>query len=334
VALEPQLRRLLRLQTVLRLFQAGTEPVPLVEALMSTVLTPVLDKDTPTCRLAIAVPTIDFWDATNKRYKSGFVHVAVASVAFAGTLTSGEKLALSIAPPNYRPNANGRVDDLNRSVTAGTWSGGYDLTTAVNYGLVGPSAAQQPDGSNDLVYVDVALLGGDDGAIASSATATVTYTTTFIEIDPYADLDGDRIDAELFVNRTDGQPAWGMAAVSVGSGLLGAVALQLTALESTVLAPPFATPAIFQAGIVPQEGPPAMRYAWPLPATASRVLPLADRYTWVFAANDGKVDANATPVLAGGPGLMANLCNFGVEGGADAGKVYAKLSYQTKAVGV
>ncbi len=299
---------------------------------MSTVGFVSLNKDRPSCRLAISVPTKDYWDDTNKRYKSGVVQAIISSVAFSGTFTSGEKLALSIAPPNYRPNCHGRADDLNHAVDAGSWTTGYLLNTAVNYGLLGPSAAPQPDGSNDLIYVDVSLIGDDSGQITSDVTILVTYTVGFTEISPYSTLSTtDTYTDTVALNDFSYPPAWGT--VTVGSAYVssGAAAVQLTNLESHVTGDQPGGAPVFVAATMPQVGQPGLNYSWQVPATVGRSLALADRYTWVFAVNGGRMDAAATPVQELGSGKVS-LCNFGLVGGLPNVKAKATLSYRTKAV--
>ena len=143
---------------------------------------------------------------------------------------------------------------------------------------------------------------------------TVEYTTVFTEYSPYGSTGGTLYTAALSVGPGSGAN-WGMiVADGPGAGVNQALVVQLSTLSWSVL--PGHRPDGERAAIpVEQPGQAGRRrvanYNIPLAQTYGRSLTYYDNYTYIFAVNDGKVDANATPVQATG-GQLFNLCNFGL----------------------
>jgi hypothetical protein len=266
----------------------------------------------PGCKVTAQVLLHDFWDSTNKRYKSGVVVTTIDQVKWTGTTASGETATITAQPPNYQEDCNDQVT-LRPDITSVTDVDNLlKHVTAINYGMPDSSAVLEPDGTISLVDVTFYLNANAFTPIASLVSVIVTYTTTFTEISPYSTIGGTSYSADLAIG--NGSAAdWGMATSPVASGFKS-IALQLQSLEwsvipgenSGMLAPSFqlSNPARNGGAVV-------ANYNTPLAQSAGRSLSYHDYYTCIFAVNDGKLDANATPVQAPG-GALYDLCNFGL----------------------
>lgn len=280
---------------------------------MSTVVSTTLNAASPSCRLAITANVKDFWDSTNKRFKSGLVKTSITALSISGTLGSGEKVHFTLQPAVHNPARNGKAE-YNPTAT-GSVSGFSTFThnTAVNYGNLDPSAAPEPDGSITLAVVDVSLPSGD--LSGSTLTATVTYTKTFTELSPYSVMSGPQT-----VSVSAGTPSvapWSLQGWETGdfSGE-DYFRVQFQSLATTCRGVGHFTAT---AG--------AMNLSVPVPYGDARVLSLADSYQHVFAVNNSELDSSCPLVNDQAAGTtIYNFLNCGLEGG----KGTATLSYATE----
>jgi hypothetical protein len=300
--------------------------------------TVTLDKNRPSIRVVPDAVTgcklRDFWDDTNKRYKSGVMVVTVTSITWTGGAT-GETLSISVQPPNYNA-LNDTQAIYTPDAAAHAWGGTtYKNVAAVNYGRPGPSAVLEPDGTITLLAVDLALASNAFTDVASTVVVTVAGTATFTEYSPYAAVGGTAKEIDLtagplsYVYLTAGSAgAWGMVTQDIMTGY-GAVVVQLDSLVTGLIPGTVGGGAQFQLTNPAQAGgSPLAALDQPVPRAAQKTTAFADNYTYVFAVNNNLIDTNATQV--GTPaGTAYNLCNAGVQaaGGNDGDTATAVLSY-------
>lgn len=140
----------------------------------------------------------DWLDVPNSRYNSGVVAVQVNSITVgdqdvgpAGGLyhkathpspvyTTSEVIAVSMNPPNYNALNDGQYINSGKAInaSAGTFIADgaptYQNLVAVNYGLPGPSATLNADGTITFTAIDMNISSLAFGDIASDVTVTVS----------------------------------------------------------------------------------------------------------------------------------------------------------------
>lgn len=278
---------------------------------MSTVVSPTLDKNTPFGRLPVRVNLSDAWDATNQRWKCGRWKVQITNVTWAGTEEADEKVDLTVRPANWNPGHNERVQ-LTPLTSDDAWGGStFTHVTAVNYGQPDPSAEVESDRTVTLAYVDFRL----PNSTTSSVVVTMTYTAVFTEYDAYSVMSsGTAYTGAIGVQDTKNE-AWGMVTLASGTGPR-AVVLQLKSLASDCCEkfPPGQSPANFQYGNMPSApGTKLSNGVMAVPKSVNRTKTFTNFYTYVFAVNNGKIDANASMVVDGvTSGGVYHLCSYGL----------------------
>jgi hypothetical protein len=301
-----------------------------------TLVGSTLNADRPSCRLAIVANVKDFWDATNKRWKSGIVTATVSNLTWTGTAGGSEKLNITIQPPNYNQACNNKTV-LTPNVSADAWGGSSaHHQVAINYGVPDPSTIIESDGSITLAVVDLAL----PLSSSSSITPTMTYEVNFESVDPYSTIaaDDDTVLSEFGATLSvdPATPAdWGMIGIDLGGAdpTDGKIVVQLQSLVSSVGVGVIPAPH-FQFSNPARSGNSINKIDYQLPNTDSRNLSFKDNFTWVFALNLGKIDANATPVkMSSGSGLLYNVANFGLVGDNLTGQATAMLNYNVLSPG-
>ncbi len=273
-----------------------------------TVISGTLNAANPKARLAIIANAADlYWDDTNKRWNSGIAKSVFTSLTWTGTKASGEVLKVTVQPANYQPMCNVRYVDTPL-VTAASMSSGWEHLTAFNYGVPDPSAQVENDGSITLGYVDVELPPNS----ASSIQVTFVHTPDVLAaVDPYSDL-GQTPDTIYVAVGSDANCAsWGQINGNPSDTDSGYGAVQLKTLTTTFVGDgPAPT---FVIGNVPQPyGNKIANVAIPLINATSRPFTFKDNYTWCFAINSGKIDANASPIAGGGGTMQFNMMNLGL----------------------
>jgi hypothetical protein len=257
----------------------------------------------------------DLWDTFHKRYRSGVLVVTITQIYWTGTKGAGETATITINPPNYQQNCNDQITlrPVVTAVSSGTpVTPNFKHVTAVNYGMPDSSAVLNPDGTFSLVEVVIELNSNAITPIASLLSVFVTYNLAWHEYSPYSPIEGTGYEADLSIGNGSSTD-WGMATVDATTGY-AALVVQLATLDWSVL------PGNNPSGLVPSfqlsnparpGGATVANYNTALAQSFGRSLTFYDSYTYVFAVNDGKVDANATPVQATDIAIY-NLCNFGL----------------------
>jgi hypothetical protein len=295
----------------------------------------------------------DFWDDTNKRYKSGVVVVTITSITLstadgfggtaAATYTTGETLAVAIQPPNY--NALNDTQYLNSGVqvaSGAVLSGAplYKNVIAVNYGVPGPSATLNPDDTIDFTAIDLVLSSNAFTDITSTFGVVVAGTLTFTEYSPYADTGGTAYELDLtngplsYINLAQSYAgAWGMIAAPIQAGY-AAIVVQLQTLTSGYIpgaAPDMTQPSLTVSNPAQAGGQQLANVRRPIPMDAKKTFTFVDGYTYIFGVNNNLIDANGVQIGSVDIGVTGNtaynLCNAGVQSGR--GTATAKLAYKT-----
>src|SRR2546430_16388386 len=105
-----------------------------------TAVSPNVNKNGPKVVIPITAKLRDYWDSTGKRYKSGFVNVAVENVTWTGTEEADEKAKITVRPAIYDTGCNEKAE-YSPLTTSGAWGGStFNHVTSINYGQPGPSA--------------------------------------------------------------------------------------------------------------------------------------------------------------------------------------------------
>lgn len=300
-----------------------------------TVTSPTLDVDYPIARLAAVANQSMFWDKTEKRYKSGILVTTISDINWTGTEVADEVATVTVQPPNYNPACHNKSyyqPDVNND----TWNDGMSivLVTAINYGWPGPSARMEQDGTITLNEALIELPPGTE----SSVVATMTYNNVFTEYSPYSTLSGGSSKSATMSIAAESEDAWGMISEDESAGSEGAVIIQLTSLVTSVLEgfPPGGTPPSFELQNSPQlTGGTLASVEFVLPNTVGRTNVFENNYTYLFALNDGKVDANGRPIhLPSQAKILYSLCNFGITKpfGVNSMSVTGVLTYLKKLV--
>jgi hypothetical protein len=276
---------------------------------LPTVASITLNRTRPKARIAIPIDPMDYWDDTNKRFKSGCLKIQVTAVTDSISGRGGsEKPTLVVRPPNYNPACH---DEYRRTDGTIALAADYFHYLAVNYGVPGPSAVMGADGIGEALCVEVELEPDTTG----SGTFSVTYTATFTEVSPYAALSSPNCSGTASLTLVEGQEsAWSMITMSpTGEDVTdGYVAIQLSTLSSTVRpgALPDNPPSIEVASA--GAGDPLFQSPLSLSDTFSRSF--SRFYTRVFAINASKVDANGTTVqVPVDSASVLNLFNVGLK---------------------
>ncbi len=281
---------------------------------MSVLTGPALTVDAPFARLSVPGDIRDFYDSTtHDRYKSGYVASVLSQLALTGTFGAGDTLSVLVKPPNYNPGCGHTELKYYPTATGNVFTGlSYTVNTACNYGLPGPSARLEGDQTISYVDVELTLTPASD-ASTSSLVPALTYTNTITSIDPYTAIGGSAISGALALY-PDTPESW--LTVTYPVTALVAVAVQLASLTATVQqgVPAGSDAPLFVATNVPQSGGQSIcNVKMPLGASVARVKTFYDLYTYVFAINNSKVDANGAPVVRPSPGTVEwNLINAGL----------------------
>jgi hypothetical protein len=272
----------------------------------------------------------DFWDPTNQRYTSGILVTTFNSFTWSGSAVSGETAKVRMSPVNYQQDANDQVILNNVDLAGPSVSPSYSHATAINYGMPDSSAVLNSDGTISLVNFEFEIESNAFTPIASNISVEISYTTTFTEYSPYGSTGGTLYTSALYIG-PGSAAGWGMIAENGPGAGNYAYVVQLKTLTWSVL------PGTDPTGMVPQfqlsnparrGGAVVANYNSSLTPAYGSSLTFFDHYTYVFAVNNGKVDANATPVESSGVQLL-NLCNFGLTA-ADASGTHtatATLTY-------
>lgn len=272
----------------------------------------------------------DFWDNTNKRYKSGVIITTIDKIIWTGTTAAGETATVTVNPPNYQEDCNDQATLRPVIDSISELDAVLKHVTAINYGMPDSSAVLNPDGTISLVDVTFYLNANNFTPIASLISVEIDYSTTFTEYSPYSGIGGTAYTANLAIG--NGSAAdWGMATYAAVANY-AVLVVQLQTLAWNVLPGEdggLPTPSFQLRNPARPGGAAVANYNTPLAQSAGRTLTYYDYYTYVFAVNDGKVDANATTVQAPS-GTLYDLCNFGLTA-PDAnsqGTVTATLTYK------
>lgn len=301
----------------------------------TTVTSPTLDIDNTTAKLAAVANLSDYWDQTEKRYRSGIIVTTISDINWTGTEDAAEEMDVVVQPPNYHPGCHNR-SHYEPAMNSNTWNDGMAIVfvTALNYGMPGPSARMEGDETITLVEATLEMPAGTESSVA----ATMTFNNVFTEFSPYASLTSGTAKTATLTMEPEEDQVWGMISHDVSSGSEGCVIVQLTSLVTSVLEgfPPGDVMPMFSLNNTPQTGGQSIagvnHY---LPNSAGRTRAYRDMYTYIFGLNDGKIDANGTPLKM--PGLSANiysLCNFGFQkvSGLNTAEVSGTLSYLVRLV--
>jgi hypothetical protein len=188
----------------------------------------------PEFKVSAQVLLHDFWDTTNKRYRSGVIVTVITSISWTGTKATGETATVTINAPNYEQDCNDQQIYSPIITSASPMSPNFKHVTAINYGQPDSSAVLGQDGTISLVDVVFDLNANAFTPIASFLTVSVTYTTTFTEYSPYSAISGGtNFTAPLAIG--NGSSAdWGMA-INAGTTGYAALVVQLTSLQWSVL---------------------------------------------------------------------------------------------------
>jgi hypothetical protein len=280
---------------------------------LPTVASITLNRTRPKARIAIPIDPMDYWDDTNKRFKSGCLKIQITEVADSISGRGGsEKPTLVVRPPHYNAACHSEYRRADGTIAL---AANYNHFVAINYGVPGPSAVLGPDGIGEALCVEVELEPDTTG----SGTFSITYTTTFTEISPYSALGSPNCSGTVSLTLLEGQDAaWSMITVSpTGEDVTdGYVAIQLSTLASTVRpgALPDNPPSIEVAS--GGAGEPLFASNLSLSDTFSRSF--ARNFTRVFAINGSKVDANGTTVQVPVDSVsVLNLFNVGLRNGRE-----------------
>jgi hypothetical protein len=269
----------------------------------------------PSFKVSAQAQLHDFWDSTNKRYNSGVLVTTIDTIAWTvSTGKSGETATITIKPTNYQEDCNDQIIYRPAVNASSSISPAFKHVTAINYGQPDSSAELAPDGTISLIDVLVEINANAFTPIGSLMSIAVTYTSTFTVYSPYSPIGGTDYEIPLAIG--NGSAAdWGMVTVDPPSaGVYQAQVVQLFSLAWNVLPgdSPIGIMPAFQLSNPPRPGGAVVaNYSTPLAQSYGRYLAYHDYYTYIFAVNDGKVDANATSVQAT-DGELFNLCNFGL----------------------
>jgi hypothetical protein len=273
-----------------------------------SVVSPTLNAANPKCRLAIVASPIDlFWDDTNKRWNSGIVQSVIDSLTWTGTKTVGEIVNIVARPANYQPMCNNKTE-VAPLATAAAWGGSFNHYTAVNYGVPDPSAAVESDGSLTLAYVDVELQPNS----TSEIVVTLAHAPAVTSVDPYSDLTGTGYSLSVSLGSTagDNQASWGQVIGDAIGSSDGYYVAQLNTLTTTYVGEGVAPSFVFSNAAQP-SGSRIASLNLPIINGSSRPFTFKNSYTWCFAVNAGKLDANASPIFPS-DGFAYNLANYGL----------------------
>lgn len=264
---------------------------------MSTVVSNPITKKNPIERMTVRIDPYTYWDATNKRPTSGIFTVTITGITWTGPTVGGaESVYITIRHPNDHRDHNTKTEATYTASdgTVGVINLAHNI--AWNYGVPDPSAAVEPDGTVDLLYIEWTPLNIADKNIASEitgSTITVTYTLAFTEYSPYSSAGGTALTSVLGV--TDQRYGdSGLVYPTTLSGLT-AVVVQLTSLATVVQDNDLkdeSTPH-FMVRTAPAYGPEAVLVDQDVSKASAGSVSFNDSYTWVFAVNSAKADANA-----------------------------------------
>src|SRR5581483_228586 len=113
---------------------------------MSTIASTTINSDNPSARVCVTANVKDYWDSTNKRYKSGIVKTSITAISISGTVGGGEKVDIDVWPPNYDLTSDSKAHCSPAATGAVAGFSTFVQVTAINYGLPGPSARVEADG--------------------------------------------------------------------------------------------------------------------------------------------------------------------------------------------
>lgn len=274
---------------------------------MSTLVSQTIDKKSRRARLAIPIDPRDYWDETNKRFKSGIFNLSVTAISWTGTKEAGEILKLKVAPAVFDPACNDKWEAA--PLVTGTQSIALSHNVSLNYGLVGPSSIIGDDGIASTLVLEAEL----PFETLSSIVITLTYTLTFTLRDPYSALSGTSKTCNLVLNYESDQ-VWGMVSTVQVDGYNGDIAIQISSIVSSIFQGEnqAVAPVDFHFLNEPlQNGVRLANYQLPLPQLESHTKVIKDWGTYVFAVNNGKIDANAMKIKETDR-TVYDLINFGL----------------------
>jgi hypothetical protein len=311
-----------------------------------TVVSQTIDKNNPEARLAVQVEARDasVCDSTNRRFRCGVWKVQITALTASAGVQAGDTLRATIQPANYDPLCNDQVIQETIGAGGGTTvalGAEYDHVVAINYGLPGPSAVMEKDGTITLAVIDLELMT-TNLELASSIIATATATVTFTEVPAYGGMSSPTARTASLAVSPQNEANWAMLSVDQPgspSTYFGYAAIQLSSLTSSLTpdSMPSATPTALTITTVPQMYGQLMTVcSYPLPKSQGRSKTFADFFTRVFAINKGKIDGNATGVYQAGRATpIFNLMNCGLTKDASSTDLaVAGLSYAEKVASV
>jgi hypothetical protein len=264
---------------------------------MATVTTGTISAKNPSGRATVSIDPRDYWNEAFSRPKSGYFKVNVTAVTWDATGGSTEKVKLELGLPNHQ-DAHATQYEYDKTVsdeTVGTIN--QDFNVAWNYGTAGSSARVNGDESVSLLDLNVELKEWEDTAV-TSLVATVTYTLTFTEYDPYSVLSESftmtAVAMPLAVQPTSRQYAGHVLAPNTGSEVL---LLQFRSLDVDYAPGMSSGPenaAAFFVKIPP--GYTMIKHGVSQEVSAEKVY--RDTCTLVVAINDGKYDESSKLISA------------------------------------
>lgn len=263
----------------------------------------VLNAEQPAGRASIVVNPRDYWDETNQRPKSGYFNITVTALTWTGTGTGSygsERVDITIGHP-IANTAHNTLHEHNVAFSAaGIGSVTHVFNTAWNYGVPGPSARVNADGTVALIDAEISLEEGVDTEVTTLAPA-LGYTLNFIEYNPHIDLStafnmGSEMNMPLSVNE-DKRTAEGVVKAPVVSDTKACVlqfsSLTVSSYKDNILRDESSVS--LQITTAPSGGTfPSVMAMHGVSNAATSSLPYRDGYTLVIAKNDNKYDANAT----------------------------------------
>jgi hypothetical protein len=333
-----------------------------------------MNKDMPSVRVVpqgvSGCRVTDFWDDTNKRWKSGVVVSTLNSgttndISWAahsgGAAVATETLAAVIAPPNFNGANDSDYRNSGLDVNAvAVMNPSYKNACAVNYGRPGPSAEVQADGTIVYTAVDLTLSSNALTDIRSDLDVTVAGTltaTTGTNYDPYADNGGTisksmtiaagPLASKYFYSDGTALGDVGLIAAPIAANFT-ALVLQIQSIVTQYYPGPSGR--MYQPVLRiqnPQGQPGAQRLLdWQLPITLSckstntisEVAPWMRGFTAVYAVNAGSgktVDANGRQMASLDVAVVGNsaynLANCWIELPNGAdGTAAATVAYKIK----
>lgn len=275
---------------------------------MATVVSKTLDKKNRFARLAVRMDSFYLYDQTNKRWESGFTKTTLNSLVFSPALSGSEKAKITVSPPNF----NAACHDKTEYEGTGLPSTLYHVS-AYNYGVYDPSAKLGGDGVYDLVYVDIELPEN----CVSSTVATLDYSQSgSAYVSPYSSLASPNANGTISLDCSEGSES-AAALVSVDkpttpSTYIGYAAIQLTSMTTDLIASE--SPEMPPRFVLNNAGAPGLaNVEFSIPGGHGNVRTLNHYFTYVFAINNQKVDANGIQVnLPKDSKTVLNLLNAAI----------------------